>query len=73
MLCHRAKAFTSFCLLPICCVGVDVDPSCLQVVKELSRYTKQFRVLALTATPGSDTKVREPEPNGLCLAAPVGY
>jgi len=40
-------------------VGIDVDPSCLQVVKELSRYTTQFRVLALTATPGSDTKVRD--------------
>lgn len=55
------------------CVGADVDPSCLQVVKELSRYTKQFRVLALSATPGSDTKVRELELNGLCLAAHVGY
>ncbi|XP_063145163.1 Fanconi anemia group M protein [Candoia aspera] len=27
-----------------------------QVVKELCKYTKEFRVLALTATPGSDAK-----------------
>ncbi|XP_054827690.1 Fanconi anemia group M protein [Eublepharis macularius] len=27
-----------------------------QVVKELCKYTQQFRVLALTATPGNDTK-----------------
>ncbi|KAM3918512.1 Fanconi anemia group M protein [Leptodactylus fuscus] len=27
-----------------------------QVVRELSNYTKQFRILALSATPGSDTK-----------------
>ncbi|XP_078418451.1 Fanconi anemia group M protein isoform X2 [Cetorhinus maximus] len=27
-----------------------------QVVRELCNYTRQFRVLALTATPGSDTK-----------------
>ncbi|XP_065450092.1 Fanconi anemia group M protein isoform X2 [Chrysemys picta bellii] len=30
-----------------------------QVVKELSKYTNQFRILALSATPGSDTKVLE--------------
>ncbi|KAM4666287.1 Fanconi anemia group M protein isoform 2-T2 [Amazona ochrocephala] len=28
-----------------------------QVVRELSKYTNQFRILALSATPGSDTKV----------------
>nr|XP_034991434.1 Fanconi anemia group M protein isoform X1 [Zootoca vivipara] len=27
-----------------------------QVVKELCKYTRQFRILALSATPGSDTK-----------------
>ncbi|NXV47250.1 FANCM protein, partial [Uria aalge] len=27
-----------------------------QVVRELSKYTNQFRILALSATPGSDTK-----------------
>uniref|UniRef100_A0ABM5FCA9 Fanconi anemia group M protein isoform X2 n=1 Tax=Pogona vitticeps TaxID=103695 RepID=A0ABM5FCA9_9SAUR len=27
-----------------------------QVVKELCKYTQEFRILALTATPGSDTK-----------------
>lgn len=29
----------------------------VQVVKELCKYTQHFRILALTATPGSDTKV----------------
>ncbi|XP_030340798.1 Fanconi anemia group M protein isoform X2 [Strigops habroptila] len=28
-----------------------------QVVRELSKYTNQFRILALSATPGSDTKI----------------
>lgn len=29
-----------------------------QVVRELVKYTENFRVLALSATPGSDIKVR---------------
>ena len=29
----------------------------LQVVRELVKYTENFRVLALSATPGSDIKV----------------
>ncbi|XP_010710473.1 Fanconi anemia group M protein isoform X1 [Meleagris gallopavo] len=39
-----------------------------QVVKELSRYTKQFRVLALTATPGSDTKAVQQVVSNLLIA-----
>ena len=30
----------------------------LQVVRELANYSQDFRVLALSATPGSDLKVR---------------
>ncbi|XP_052552469.1 Fanconi anemia group M protein [Tympanuchus pallidicinctus] len=39
-----------------------------QVVKELSRYTKQFRVLALSATPGSDTKAVQQVVSNLLIA-----
>uniref|UniRef100_A0A8C9L1D1 Fanconi anemia group M protein n=1 Tax=Pavo cristatus TaxID=9049 RepID=A0A8C9L1D1_PAVCR len=39
-----------------------------QVVKELSRYTRQFRVLALSATPGSDTKAVQQVVSNLLIA-----
>ncbi|XP_021258717.1 Fanconi anemia group M protein isoform X2 [Numida meleagris] len=39
-----------------------------QVVKELSRYTNQFRVLALSATPGSDTKAVQQVVSNLLIA-----
>ncbi|XP_065604646.1 Fanconi anemia group M protein [Cyrtonyx montezumae] len=39
-----------------------------QVVKELSRYTSQFRVLALSATPGSDTKAVQQVVSNLLIA-----
>ncbi|XP_057882917.1 Fanconi anemia group M protein isoform X1 [Melospiza georgiana] len=39
-----------------------------QVVRELSKYTKQFRVLALSATPGSDTKAVQQVISNLLIA-----
>ncbi|CAM4580457.1 unnamed protein product [Lepidochelys olivacea] len=39
-----------------------------QVVKELSKYTNQFRILALTATPGSDTKAVQEVISNLLIA-----
>ncbi|NXH26763.1 FANCM protein, partial [Myiagra hebetior] len=39
-----------------------------QVVRELSKYTNQFRVLALTATPGSDTKAVQQVISNLLIA-----
>ncbi|NXC43455.1 FANCM protein, partial [Penelope pileata] len=39
-----------------------------QVVKELSRYTNQFRILALSATPGSDTKAVQQVVSNLLIA-----
>uniref|UniRef100_A0A8C8VNG4 FA complementation group M n=1 Tax=Pelusios castaneus TaxID=367368 RepID=A0A8C8VNG4_9SAUR len=39
-----------------------------QVVKELSKYTNQFRVLALSATPGSDTKALQEVISNLLIA-----
>ncbi|XP_015721384.1 Fanconi anemia group M protein isoform X2 [Coturnix japonica] len=39
-----------------------------QVVKELSRHTRQFRVLALSATPGSDTKAVQQVVSNLLIA-----
>lgn len=39
-----------------------------QVVRELSKYTNQFRVLALSATPGSDTKAVQQVISNLLIA-----
>ncbi|XP_075283427.1 Fanconi anemia group M protein isoform X2 [Opisthocomus hoazin] len=39
-----------------------------QVVRELSKYTDQFRILALTATPGSDTKAVQQVISNLLIA-----
>ncbi|KAM7164609.1 Fanconi anemia group M protein [Macrochelys suwanniensis] len=39
-----------------------------QVVKELSKYTNQFRILALSATPGSDTKAVQEVISNLLIA-----
>ncbi|XP_064278821.1 Fanconi anemia group M protein isoform X2 [Passer domesticus] len=39
-----------------------------QVVRELSKYTSQFRVLALSATPGSDTKAVQQVISNLLIA-----
>ncbi|NXA72839.1 FANCM protein, partial [Thryothorus ludovicianus] len=39
-----------------------------QVVRELSKYTNQFRVLALSATPGSDTKAVQQVVSNLLIA-----
>ncbi|NXH70722.1 FANCM protein, partial [Hydrobates tethys] len=39
-----------------------------QVVRELSKYTKQFRILALSATPGSDTKAVQQVISNLLIA-----
>ncbi|XP_025061405.1 Fanconi anemia group M protein isoform X5 [Alligator sinensis] len=39
-----------------------------QVVKELKKYTSQFRVLALSATPGSDTKAVQQVISNLLIA-----
>ncbi|NXG36266.1 FANCM protein, partial [Dromaius novaehollandiae] len=39
-----------------------------QVVKELSKYTNQFRILALSATPGSDTKAVQQVISNLLIA-----
>nr|XP_030131182.3 Fanconi anemia group M protein isoform X2 [Taeniopygia guttata] len=39
-----------------------------QVVRELSKYTDQFRVLALSATPGSDTKAVQQVISNLLIA-----
>ncbi|XP_067847954.1 Fanconi anemia group M protein [Heptranchias perlo] len=39
-----------------------------QVVKELCNYTRQFRVLALSATPGSDTKAVQQVLSNLMIA-----
>ncbi|XP_062433692.1 Fanconi anemia group M protein [Rhea pennata] len=39
-----------------------------QVVKELSKYTNQFRILALSATPGSDTKAVQQVITNLLIA-----
>uniref|UniRef100_A0A8C8A7Q4 ATP-dependent RNA helicase FANCM n=1 Tax=Otus sunia TaxID=257818 RepID=A0A8C8A7Q4_9STRI len=39
-----------------------------QVVRELSKYTNQFRILALTATPGSDTKAVQQVISNLLIA-----
>ncbi|NXL83034.1 FANCM protein, partial [Alectura lathami] len=39
-----------------------------QVVKELSRYTRQFRILALSATPGSDMKAVQQVISNLLIA-----
>ncbi|XP_030069692.1 Fanconi anemia group M protein [Microcaecilia unicolor] len=39
-----------------------------QVVRELSNYTKQFRILALSATPGSDTKAVQQVVSNLLIA-----
>uniref|UniRef100_A0A7M4FYB1 ATP-dependent RNA helicase FANCM n=1 Tax=Crocodylus porosus TaxID=8502 RepID=A0A7M4FYB1_CROPO len=39
-----------------------------QVVKELKKYTNQFRVLALSATPGSDTKAVQQVISNLLIA-----
>lgn len=33
-------------------------PPVIQVIRQLSSQTLQFRILALSATPGGDTKVR---------------
>ncbi|NXM01111.1 FANCM protein, partial [Tyrannus savana] len=39
-----------------------------QVVRELSKYTSQFRILALSATPGSDTKAVQQVISNLLIA-----
>ncbi|XP_074439705.1 Fanconi anemia group M protein isoform X1 [Larus michahellis] len=39
-----------------------------QVVRELSKYTNQFRILALSATPGSDTKAVQQVISNLLIA-----
>ncbi|NXS93474.1 FANCM protein, partial [Jacana jacana] len=39
-----------------------------QVVRELSKYTDQFRILALSATPGSDTKAVQQVISNLLIA-----
>ncbi|XP_010214819.1 PREDICTED: Fanconi anemia group M protein [Tinamus guttatus] len=39
-----------------------------QVVKELSKYTNQFRILALSATPGSDAKAVQQVVSNLLIA-----
>ncbi|XP_067410812.1 Fanconi anemia group M protein isoform X2 [Emydura macquarii macquarii] len=39
-----------------------------QVVKELSKYTHEFRILALSATPGSDTKALQEVISNLLIA-----
>ncbi|KAM8808011.1 Fanconi anemia group M protein [Eudromia elegans] len=39
-----------------------------QVVKELSKYTNQFRILALSATPGSDAKAVQQVISNLLIA-----
>nr|XP_009675263.1 PREDICTED: Fanconi anemia group M protein [Struthio camelus australis] len=39
-----------------------------QVVRELSKYTTQFRILALSATPGSDTKAVQQVISNLLIA-----
>ncbi|XP_064421223.1 Fanconi anemia group M protein [Latimeria chalumnae] len=39
-----------------------------QVIKELSNYTQQFRILALSATPGSDTKAVQQVLSNLLIA-----
>nr|XP_033807507.1 Fanconi anemia group M protein isoform X2 [Geotrypetes seraphini] len=39
-----------------------------QVVRELSNYTSQFRILALSATPGSDTKAVQQVVSNLLIA-----
>nr|XP_032809862.1 Fanconi anemia group M protein-like [Petromyzon marinus] len=43
-----------------------------QVVKQLVGYSRQFRVLALSATPGSDRQVSLPTPLGHMLLSTVG-
>ena len=54
------------------CKTLSFCVSCLQVVKELAKEEVRFRVLALSATPGSDMKVRlttsHPIPNAFDLA-----
>ncbi|NWW97224.1 FANCM protein, partial [Rhynochetos jubatus] len=56
------------------CVVIDEAHKALgnhaycQVVRELSKYTDQFRVLALSATPGSDTKAVQQVISNLLIA-----
>lgn len=53
-----------FCIIVIddvlCHIWMLPCISSLQVVRELVKYTREFRVVALSATPGSDLKVRKP-------------
>lgn len=39
----------------------------VQVIRELGNQTSQFRVLALSATPGGDMKVSKPVIVSVCL------
>ncbi|NXO18813.1 FANCM protein, partial [Oriolus oriolus] len=60
--------------LEIKCLVIDEAHKALgnhaycQVVRELSKYTNQFRVLALSATPGSDTKAVQQVISNLLIA-----
>ncbi|XP_016154437.1 PREDICTED: Fanconi anemia group M protein, partial [Ficedula albicollis] len=60
--------------LDIKCLVIDEAHKALgnhaycQVVRELSKYTNQFRVLALSATPGSDTKAVQQVISNLLIA-----
>ncbi|XP_075360128.1 Fanconi anemia group M protein [Mycteria americana] len=60
--------------LEIKCLVIDEAHKALgnhaycQVVRELSKYTNQFRILALSATPGSDTKAVQQVISNLLIA-----
>lgn len=43
-------------------MNIFICPVLVQVIRQLSSQTLQFRVLALSATPGGDTKVRDFNP-----------
>ncbi len=65
---HKATGNHAFCQVQLHLLYWDVmrDPFwplvfVLQVIRELCNQTQQFRVLALSATPGGDVKVRSGE------------